>query len=62
MKWWHECIKEEINFLEEELIFEVRSEEGARVEGVARKKSTQDWENSMCKDPMARGNMAIRKD
>ena len=39
MKWLHECIKREINFLEEKLIFEVRPEEGNRAEGVARKKS-----------------------
>lgn len=39
----------------------MRSEERAEVEEVGEKKSVLGRRNSMCKDPTARGNMALKK-
>lgn len=62
MKYWDENIKGKMDLLKDELVFEIRSEEGVGVEGVDRRKSVPGRGNSMCKDTMARGNMALRKD
>lgn len=47
MGWNH---NKEIYLLKEELIFEVRSEEGAGVEGMQGRKSVPGRGNSMCYD------------
>ena len=62
MKYWDENIKGKMDLLKDELVFEIRSEEGVGVKGVDKRKSVLGRGNNMCKDTMARGNMALRKD